>query len=115
MRVRRADDGLDNVKVWICFHAAPTEEIARSVLRGNFAILQKLDAGFFGQGIYMTLDAPYCIEAYGGETYGLQDAVPVLVCAVVVGNTLPVVEMPHAPDGFLGKPIASRADCASEG
>ena len=45
---------------------------------GNFAILAELDPGFFGQGIYFTLDAQYALEEYGrGDA-----AVPLLICAV---------------------------------
>ena len=53
---------VDNVRVWLAFHAAPSEEVAKSILRGSFAQLQKLDAGYFGKGIYMTLDAAYAVE-----------------------------------------------------
>ena len=60
------------------------------------AVLSQLDAGFFGQGIYLTLDAEYCISEYGVNVYQ-QTVVPLLVCAVVIGNAFPVVEMPCAP------------------
>ena len=100
------------------------------VLLGNFAVLQKLDAGYFGQGIYLTLDPEYAVEEYGRRVFGLT-RVPLLVCVVVVGNTLPVmplrsnstpgvvcshgrlaqvVESPHTPEGFLGKAIVGKAD-----
>ena len=56
---------------------------------------------------------------YGLQVYGLE-VVPMLVCAVAVGNVFPVVEMPRAPEpaegasaaptgGYYGKPIVSRA------
>ena len=102
------------------------------VLLGNFAVLQKLDAGYFGQGIYLTMDPEYAIAEYGRRVFGLT-RVPLLVCVVVVGNTLPVmplrsnptpgvmrshhdgrlaqvVESPHTPEGFLGKAIVGKAD-----
>ena len=100
------------------------------VLLGNFAVLQKLDAGYFGQGIYLTMDPEYAIEEYGRRVFGLT-RVPLLVCVVVVGNMLPVmplrsnptpgvmrshgrvaqvVESPHTPEGFLGKAIVGKAD-----
>uniref|UniRef100_A0A7S4BV58 non-specific serine/threonine protein kinase n=1 Tax=Chrysotila carterae TaxID=13221 RepID=A0A7S4BV58_CHRCT len=105
----RSCDGMDNVRVWIAFHAAPNESVALSVLRGNFAVLQRLDAGYYGQGIYLTLDADYAVEAYG-RTVHQQEQVPLLVCAVAVGNMLPVVEMPRSPEGFMGKAMVGRAD-----
>ena len=67
------------MRVFLAFHVAPSEEVAHKILMGNFAILAELDPGFFGQGIYLTLDALYALEEYGrGDS-----AVPVLVCAVV--------------------------------
>jgi hypothetical protein len=42
--------------------------------------------------------------------------VPLLVCAVVVGNMFPIIERPHRPDGsadpngYLGKAIVGKAD-----
>ncbi len=61
---------------------------------GNFAVLQKLDAGYFGQGVYLTMDPEYAIEEYGRRVFGLT-RVPLLVCVVVVGNTLPVIPYLH--------------------
>jgi len=66
------------VRVFLAFHVAPSEEVAQKILMGNFAILAELDPGFFGQGIYFTLDAQYALEEYGrGDA-----AVPLLICAV---------------------------------
>ena len=62
------------------------------VLLGNFAVLQTLDAGFFGQGIYLTMDPEYAIEEYGRRVFGLT-RVPLLICVVVIGNTLPVMPL----------------------
>ena len=38
-----------HVRVWLAFHAAPNETVAKSVCAGGFAILAQLDAGFFAQ------------------------------------------------------------------
>jgi hypothetical protein len=67
------------------------------VLLGNFAVMQTLDAGFFGQGIYLTMDPEYAIEEYGRRVFGLT-RVPLLICVVVVGNTLPVMPFRTLPD-----------------
>ena len=101
--------GLSGVKVVLGFHAAPNEEVARSILGGNFAILASLDDGYFGQGIYVTLDAEYAIEEYGRRQHG-QDCVALLVCAIIVGSAYPVVEMPNGPGGFLGRALVPKAD-----
>ena len=69
------------------------------MLLGNFAVLQTLDPGFFGQGIYLTMDHDYAIEEYGRRVFGLT-RVPLLICIVVVGNTLPVMPL-RAPPGAI--------------
>jgi hypothetical protein len=66
-----------------------TSPCAPQVLLGNFAVLQSLDPGYFGQGIYLNMDPEYAIEEYGRRVFGLT-RVPLLICVVVVGNTLPV-------------------------
>ena len=76
-------------------------------------VLAKKDAGFYGQGIYLALEAEYSIEQYGmhPSVHGLtNEPVPLLVCATVCGNTFPVVEMPSGEQTFLGKPIVPKAD-----
>lgn len=102
-------DGIESARVLLSFHAAPSREVAELVLKGNFANLQKLDAGFFGSGIYATLDADYAIAEYGNRAYGLS-VVPLIVCAVVMGNPFPVVESPDEPKNYLGAAIRSKAD-----
>ncbi len=69
------------------------------VLLGNFAVLQTLDPGYFGQGIYLTMDPEYAIEEYGRRVFGLT-RVPLLICVVVVGNTLPVMTLRTLPDAI---------------
>ena len=59
-------------------------------------MLQTLDAGYFGQGIYLTMDPDYAIEEYGRRVFGLT-RVPLLICVVVVGNTLPVMPLCTPP------------------
>merc|ERR1712137_1175232 len=116
--------GLENVRVWIAFAAAPSEEVARKVLLGGFAKLSTLDPGFYGSGIYLTLDAArYAVERYGQQTFNTDKAtgivdrskpVALLVAAVVVGNAFPVVELPGTPEAeggsYLGRPLRPKAD-----
>jgi len=97
------------VRTLLAFHVAPSEQVAMEILLGNFAILQKLDDGYFGQGIYLTLDAHYAIEEYGRKVYQLL-RVPLVVCVVVLGNFLPIVESPFADDGFMGQAVVGKAD-----
>ena len=85
---------LGGVRILIAFHVTPSEEVARSILRGGFAILGSRDDGFFGQGIYLTLDSEYAIEEYGRRQDG-QPEVALVVCAVLVGSAFPVVERPQ--------------------
>jgi len=76
----------------------------RQVLLGNFAVLQTVDPGYFGQGIYLTMDPEYAIEEYGRRVFGLT-RVPLLICVVVVGNTLPVMPL-RTPPGAMAAGIS---------
>jgi hypothetical protein len=70
-------------------------------------------------GLYFTLDAKYALNEYGfnENVHGL-DVVPLLVCVVLVGNALPVIERPFLAgsdadidlDSFYSKPLAPKAD-----
>ena len=101
-----------NTRVLLAFHATTSEEVAQAVLQGNFGNLQKLDDGYFGKGIYFTLDAEYAIEAYGRELFEQYDAVPLLVSVIVVSGALPVIELPDPsdPTSYLGQPLVGGAD-----
>ena len=69
-----------------------------------------------GAGIYTTLDAAFVVERYGQQMFNKGDAsaeVALMVYALVVGErtAFPVVEAPERPpDGYLGAPIAGKAD-----
>jgi hypothetical protein len=43
--------GMEHVKVWLAFQATSSEEVAQSIMRGNFANLSSVDAGYFGAGV----------------------------------------------------------------
>ena len=86
-------------------HTALSEAVAHQILLSGFAILQRLDDGWFGQGIYLMTDARYAIDEYGQGFLVL-----LLVCAVLISNMFPVIELLYESDGFLGKAIVSKAD-----
>lgn len=90
----------DHAKTRLCiaYHATSSMDIAESILKGNFAKLSKLDEGYIGSGIYFTLDVHYAFEEYGVNNFGLKE-VPIVVCAVVIGNPFPVVECHMCPSG----------------
>merc|ERR1719323_813831 len=73
---------LDRVRVAIAYAAVPSVEVAKAILQGNFAVLSTLDPGWFGQGIYFTLDPEYAIEEYGRGAFGIQRVV-LIACAVL--------------------------------
>jgi len=89
---------------------------------GNLANLQKLDDGYLGKSIYFTLDAAYGIAEYSCDVYGNawpgpgSDSLPLLICAIIPGNALPVIEDPNAEDsmgrktGFMGEGMIGGAD-----
>merc|ERR1739845_240018 len=84
-------------------------------MKTSFAKLCTNDSGFIGSGIYVTLDLDYAFEEYGVGLYGLAE-VPIIVCAVIVGNPLPVIECNRCDthigtdrDHYEGKAIAASA------
>ena len=124
---------LAHVQVRLAFAAVHSERDARKIMDNNFATLSKTDPGYFGQGLYLTLDAEYAVETYGMKYFGL-DKVPLLVCAVLTGNSFPIIECPYELNssgqvrtrkvvdehdnttrepvkaGYMGKPIKDGAD-----
>lgn len=102
------DRRLSSARVWLVYHTPPNEEIARKIMIGGFANLGKRDAGFYGSGIYVTLDLDYCLSQYATGPTGA--SAPLIVCALAVGVAYPVVEHPNGPSSFLGKPIVNKAD-----
>ena len=92
------------------FHAVPSAKVAESILKGGFADLASVDAGYYGHGSYFTLDLPYALSHYAKpDSNSCQH---VLVCAIVWGNAYPVIEMPDPvlPDSLYGKPCVPRHD-----
>ncbi len=77
--------------------------------------LSKLDAGWFGKGMYFTHFPAYAskygkkyyvVDMIGGATATTAKKV-LLLCWVVKGLIYPVVEDPKGSSGFLGKPCMS--------
>jgi len=56
-------------------------------LRGNFEALGRRDAGFYGKGMYFTLDLEYAMQ------YVSDDTQVVMVVAVMLGNVHPVTDL----------------------
>jgi len=114
-----------NVRVWLAFQATSSEMVARAILHGQFAKLSSVDPGYYGKGLYFTLGMLYALEEYGfnPDVHNL-DVVPLLVCVVLVGNALPIVERPFLatasgssvssadrnPNGFYDKSLVAKAD-----
>ncbi|EGD80430.1 TKL protein kinase [Salpingoeca rosetta] len=84
------------------FHGVPSFAVAMSILGGDFAQLQNLDAGWYGAGFYFTPDLDYALR----YTRRCKDVPPelrkmklpagkqfrvVLVCDVQYGNPYPVL------------------------
>jgi streptogramin lyase len=86
------------------------------MLEGNFSVFSVLDAGYYGQGIYVTTDIDYAVTAYGrGKDGQIQDELHVVFCFVVIGNSCPVIECPFVGGqgrtaGLFGQPITPKSD-----
>ncbi len=80
-------------KVALVFHCC-SEAAALSIAETGFANLSRTDPGYFGQGLYFTLDADYAWEVYG-PLVRARGGRPVLVVAwVCMGSVYPVIENP---------------------
>lgn len=92
-------------KMFLAFHACPTMDIARSIVTEGFKMLQQEDQGYFGAGLYFTLDLEYAVHSYGKpDDAGL---VTVIVAAVGASSMLPIIERARQDSRgqcFLGVP-----------
>ena len=80
----RADELCRWARVVTAFHACRSEEVALAICGGGFAALATLDPGFFGQGLYFSVDLPYAAGLYGRKMRDEHGRVTVLVCDVAV-------------------------------
>ena len=93
------------VRVLTVYHACRDVETALCICRTGFAALASLDAGYFSQGLYFTLDLDYALAQYGTDMLDLEGRATVLVCDAVVGNVYPAIEHPRDPDrSLMGRP-----------
>jgi len=90
-----------NTQLRLMFHATSSKDIALKICSTGFASLATTDAGYYGQGIYFTPNLDYATSCYGEN---------VLVCAVLTGNSYPVIESPDEPNDLLGKPVVPKYD-----
>ena len=127
--VRFLDPGLvgadadPRIRIQRVFHGVPSLAVAHSILRGDFAALQKIDTGYYGAGLYFTPDLDYALkyarakflrlnelksdaDAFSGlgldadQTYRV-----VLACDVQYGNPFPTTST-----AFADRPLVSGHD-----
>jgi hypothetical protein len=93
------------VRVLTVYHACHNAATALSICRTGFAALASLDAGYYSQGLYFSLELDYALEQYGMDMLDPEGRATVLVCDAVVGNVYPVIEHPRDPArSLLGRP-----------
>jgi len=81
------------VRVSVAFRGECDESVAKSILQGNLSNLAARDPGYYGTGLYFSLDPEYCVRYYGTDKNG--DPFPervLAIYAVVFGNAYPVTE-----------------------
>jgi hypothetical protein len=98
-------------RVYTVFHACRDGATALNICRTGFAVLATLDAGYYAQGLYFTLDLDYALAEYGMDKLDPNGCATILVCDAVVGNVYPAIEHPHdAPRRSLkGRPQVSES------
>jgi len=75
-------------------------DIAWKITRGGFVALQKLDAGYYGRGIYLTSSAWYTVQYFGSQPKPC-----ILICLVLPCNPYPVIESPKSEINYIGQDI----------
>jgi hypothetical protein len=75
--------------------------LAKAICQTGFASLAKLDAGWYGKGIYFTSYPCYTIQYTGSINPSI------IVSYVIPGNVYPVIEESEHEDNLVGKPIKS--------
>lgn len=76
--------------------------LAEKIAQTGFANLSKLDAGYFGSGIYFSTFVMYTLPYFAPKKKP-----SVILSYVVPGNIYPVKEHHKSPDSLLGKPLQS--------
>jgi len=76
--------------------------VAWKVMQNGFANLSLLDEGYYGSGMYFTSSATYALPYYATKKKPA-----LIVCFLLPGNPLPVIEKPKAKDSYLGKRLRS--------
>jgi hypothetical protein len=75
-----------HARVHTAFHACRDAETALRICRTGFAALAGLDAGYYAQGLYLTLDLDYAVRQYGLDMPDAEGRVTVLVRPPAVAN-----------------------------
>ena len=103
----RTDELCRWARVVTVFHACRSEEVALAICGGGFAVLATLDAGFYGQGLYFSMDLAYAAEVYGRQMRDEERAagrgdglVTVLVCDLAVSRLLSFLLPSHSYSSF---------------
>jgi len=79
-----------------------TTEAGWSIARGGFGVVSSIgDYGWFGRGIYTTSHLKYASK-YAETKAGDIKTPALLICVIIPGNILPVVEVT-----YYGKPVAN--------
>jgi len=88
-----------------------TEDSCWKISENGFAIINQVDEGFYGKGIYFTNSVQYA-DGYAKYTSKGGGRKAFLLSLVIPGNPYPVTEIPYFstpkspnPEGFLGKPV----------
>jgi len=82
-----------DVRVCVAFRGEWDEVVAKAILFGNLSNLAARDPGYYGTGLYFSLDPEYCVRYYGTDKDDKPFKERVLaIYAVCFGNMYPVTE-----------------------
>lgn len=92
---------------YLGFYAADDEATARRIVNGKM-LIPKVQ-GEFGQGVNVSLDARSVLELHGKQFPGVE-AIPLVLCLLMLGSHFPVVETPGGDGGLDKAGMIANAD-----
>jgi len=74
--------------------------IAQKIIDAGLTALSTFDEGYYGKGIYFTSSCLYALPYYAAKPEP-----SLLVCLIVPGNPLPIIEGTNEAVSYIGKPV----------
>ena len=97
------------VRVYTVYHACPSLEIAKVIVRCGFESQHYQDK-WFGAGYYFSFHLDYCCENYAKRDAADDELLTIIMARVVVSNAFPVIERSDSKWSLSAKPAVPKHD-----